>query len=139
MAQPSEVKLLLVEDMEDMRNILRRLLGGMGFTKVSTARNGVEALAAMQASPPDLVLCDWNMPKMSGRELLNAVRADPKLALIPFVMITGENASSQVKSAVAGGVNDFIVKPFTASLLEQRLLQVIASAPLLSDTPPSNP
>ncbi|MBC7917361.1 MAG: response regulator [Rhodoferax sp.] len=136
MANPADVKLLLVEDMEDMRNILRRLLGAMGFTKITMARNGEEAWSLMQSQRPDLVLCDWNMPKMSGRQLLNAVRADPQLSLIPFVMITGENAATQVKSAVSGGVTDFIVKPFTAALLEQRLLQVLETAPLLSDPPP---
>jgi len=138
MAKPADVKLLLVEDMEDMRNILRRLLTAMGFAKISVARNGEEAWSLMQSQRPDIVLCDWNMPKMSGRQLLNAVRADPKLSLIPFVMITGENAATQVRSAVSGGVTDFIVKPFTAAALEQRLLQVLEKAPLLSDAPPQS-
>ena len=136
MAKPADVKLLLVEDMEDMRNILRRLLSAMGFAKITVARNGEEAWSLLQVQRPDIVLCDWNMPRMSGRELLNAVRAHPQLSLIPFVMITGENSATQVKSAVSGGVTDFIVKPFTAATLEQRLLNVLEKAPLLSDAPP---
>lgn len=121
-AQPfAEAKLLLVEDMEPMRNILRRLLMAMGCQQVRAVRNGEEAWAALQSDSFDLVLCDWNMPKMSGYQLLEKVRADPGLALLPFIMITGENTSTQVQSAMAGGVTDFIVKPFTAALLERRL------------------
>lgn len=138
MAKPADVKLLLVEDMEDMRNILRRLLSAMGFAKITVARNGEEAWSVLQSQRPDIVLCDWNMPRMSGRELLNAVRAHPQLSLIPFVMITGENSATQVKSAVSGGVTDFIVKPFTAAMLEQRLLSVLENAPLLSGSPPKD-
>lgn len=125
MTEPANAKVLIVEDMEEMRNIIRSLLTAMGFGTVAVARNGEEAWKILQTSPPDVVLCDWNMPRMSGRELLDAVRADPKLSLIPFVMITGENSATQVKSAVAGGVTDFIIKPFTAATLEQRLLNVL--------------
>lgn len=121
MSTPLNHSLLLVEDMEEMRNIVRRLLGAMGFSKVTIARNGEEAWALIQANRYDLVLCDWNMPKMSGRQLLNTVRNDSKFALLPFIMITGENASDQVRSAIAGGVTDFIIKPFTAALLERRV------------------
>lgn len=121
MSTPLNHSLLLVEDMEEMRNIVRRLLGAMGFSKVTIARNGEEAWTLIQANRYDLVLCDWNMPKMSGRQLLNTVRNDGKYALLPFIMITGENASGQVRSAIAGGVTDFIIKPFTAALLERRV------------------
>lgn len=116
-----DIKLLLVEDMEPMRNTLRRLLVAMGFPQVSAVRNGQEAWNLLQIEPFDVVLCDWNMPKMSGFELLEKVRSDPGLSLIPFIMITGENTSAQVKTAMASGVTDFIVKPFTAALLERRL------------------
>jgi len=130
-----EIRVLVVDDMEDMRNIIRRLLNAMGFSKITLARNGEEALGLLRGSSFDIVLCDWNMPKMSGRELLEQVRSDPKLLLLPFIMITGENASTQVQSAVAGGVTDFIVKPFSAVRLEQRLNQVLRNAPLLSVLP----
>jgi CheY-like chemotaxis protein len=125
-SQPfADVKLLLVEDMEPMRNILKRLLIAMGCLQVSAVRNGEEAWSALQRDRFDLVLCDWNMPKMSGYQLLEKVRSDPGLSLIPFIMITGENTSTQVQSAMASGVTDFIVKPFTAALLERRLKQAL--------------
>lgn len=104
-----------------MRNIVRRLLGAMGFTNVTSARNGEEAWRLIQTHAFDLVLCDWNMPRMSGRELLEQVRNDPAYALLPFIMLTGENTQSYVQSAIDGGVTDFILKPFTAALLEQRI------------------
>ncbi len=136
MVKPAEVRLLLVDDMEEMRNILRRLLVAMGFTQTTMARHGEEALALLRSQPYDIVLCDWNMPKMSGRELLEIVRSDPRLSLLPFVMITGENTASQVKSAIEGGVTDFIIKPFTAALLEQRLRHALENAPFASQPPP---
>lgn len=132
MVKPAEVKLLLVDDMEEMRNILRRLLVAMGFTQTTMARNGEEALGLLRSQPFDIVLCDWNMPRLSGRALLEIVRADPKLSLLPFVMITGENTSSQVKSAIQGGVTDL---PFTAALLEQRLMHALENAPLVPPLP----
>jgi two-component system chemotaxis response regulator CheY len=136
MNQYSQVKVLIVDDIEDMRNILRRLLLAMGFGKVHVARNGLEALNLLRSFPIDIVVCDWNMPKMSGRELLEAVRGDPNLWLIPFIMLTGENSEQQVKSAVAAGVTDFIVKPFKASTLEHRLGLILNSA-TLPDAPES--
>ena len=127
------VKLLVVEDMEEMRNIVRRLLTAMGYTNVELARNGEEAWGMLRTRAYDVVLCDWNMPKMSGRELLEKVRADPKLVSLPFIMITGENTSGQVKDAIAGGVTDFIVKPFTLATLEQRLQKALSLQLPLSD------
>ena len=122
--------LLLVEDMEEMRNIVRRLLSAMGFTNITLARHGEEAWRLIQAQSFDLVLCDWNMPKMSGRELLEQVRQHPTYALLPFIMITGENAQTFVKSAIDGGVTDFILKPFTAALLEQRVHLALGLPPV---------
>ncbi len=121
MIQPAKAKILVVEDLNEMRDILRRLLGVLGFANVSTVTNGFEAWEQLQANHYDLVLCDWNMPKMSGRELLEKVRATPAMHHLPFIMITGENASDMVRNAIAGGVTDFIVKPFTGALLEHRV------------------
>jgi two-component system chemotaxis response regulator CheY len=126
--QPTDAKILVVEDLNDMRDIVRRLLGVLGFANVSTVTNGLEAWEQLKVNTYDVVLCDWNMPKMSGRELLEKVRATPALHHLPFIMITGENASDMVKSAIAGGVTDFIVKPFTAVLLEQRLINALGHA-----------
>lgn len=119
--QAANTKILVVEDLNEMRDILRRLLGVLGFANVSTVTNGFEAWGQLQIHNFDLVLCDWNMPKMSGRELLEKVRATPSMHDLPFIMITGENGSDMVRNAIAGGVTDFIVKPFTGTLLEHRI------------------
>jgi two-component system chemotaxis response regulator CheY len=138
MNQFSQVKVLVIDDIEDMRAILRRLLSAMGFTQIHVARNGVEGLSVLRSLPIDLVICDWNMPKMSGRELLDEVRADPKLWMIPFIMLTGENSAQHVKSALSAGVTDFIIKPFKAATLEHRLGLVLNSVPL-PEVEPANP
>jgi two-component system chemotaxis response regulator CheY len=126
--QPGKAKILVVEDLNEMRDILRRLLGVLGFANVSTVTNGFEAWEQLQIHNFDLVLCDWNMPKMSGRELLEKVRSTPSLSHLPFIMITGENASDMVRHAIAGGVTDFIVKPFTGALLERRVKLALQQA-----------
>lgn len=128
MTKPIATKLLIVEDMSEMRDILRRLLGVLGYANVTPVTNGAEAWEQLQLTEFDVVLCDWNMPKMSGRELLEKVRATPRISHIPFIMITGESAADMVRSAIAGGVTDFIVKPFTASLLDARLNQALAKS-----------
>ncbi|QTN28389.1 response regulator [Rhodoferax sp. AJA081-3] len=128
MIQPAKAKILVVEDLNEMRDILRRLLGVLGFANVSTVTNGAEAWEQLNIHNFDLVLCDWNMPKMSGRELLEKVRSTPALHHLPFIMITGENASDMVRNAIAGGVTDFIVKPFTGALLEHRVKQALEHA-----------
>lgn len=124
----TDAKLLVVEDLNEMRDILRRLLGVLGFANVMLVTNGGEAWEQLQAQNFDVVLCDWNMPKMSGFQLLEKVRAAPHLSHLPFIMITGENASERVRSAIAGGVTDFIVKPFTGALLEHRLKLALSQA-----------
>lgn len=128
--------------MGEMRDILRRLLAVLGFARVTLLTNGIEAWEQLQVQEFDLVLCDWNMPKMSGRELLEKVRAEPRLAQLPFIMITGENAAERVRNAIAGGVSDFIVKPFTGALLEHRIKHILertgASAAAKTAPPPND-
>ena len=128
MTKITNAKILVVDDLNDMRDILRRLLGVLGFENVSTVTNAYEAWEQLQVQTFDLVLCDWNMPKMSGRELLEKVRSKPELLHLPFIMITGETASNMVRDAVAGGVTDFIVKPFTGALLEHRIRLALGQA-----------
>lgn len=124
----NQVRVLVAEDMEEMRGILVRLLQAMGFASIRAVRNGEEAWLMLQIEDAfDLVLCDWNMPRLSGRELLDRVRADARLARLPFVMITGENSFRQVRSAIDGGVTDFILKPFSAAQLELRINHVLNS------------
>ncbi len=116
-----EARILLAEDQHLMRDTQRRLLNAMGYPNVTGVRNGEEAWEALCASAFDLVLCDWNMPKLNGLQLLQRVRNSAQMGPIPFIMITGENTGEQVRSAMSYGATDFIVKPFTAALLEQRI------------------
>ncbi len=136
------VRVLVAEDMEEMRGILVRLLQAMGFSHIRSVRNGEEAWMLLQIEDAfDLVLCDWNMPRLSGRELLERVRADARVAHLPFIMITGENSQKQVRSAIAGGVTDFILKPFSAAALEERIVRVLerqAGAGSLQVLPPGD-
>lgn len=136
------IRVLVAEDMEEMRGILVRLLQAMGFRHVRAVRNGEEAWMMLQVPDAfDLVLCDWNMPRLTGRELLEKVRADVQLAQLPFVMITGENSHRQVTSAITGGVTDFILKPFSAAQLEARITRVLNqsdAAPGLQVLPPGD-
>ena len=138
----ASIRVLVAEDMEEMRSILTRLLQAMGFRQVRAVRNGEQAWSLLQVEDAfDLVLCDWNMPRLSGRDLLERVRADARLYKLPFVMITGENSHRQVQSAISGGVTDFILKPFSAALLEERINRVLnqaEAAPGLQVLPPQD-
>lgn len=139
----ASIRVLVAEDMDEMRGILVRLLSMLGFKQVKAVRNGEEAWVMLQQHRDafDLVLCDWNMPRLTGRELLERVRADSRLWQLPFVMITGENGQQQVSSAIAGGVTDFILKPFSATQLEERINRVLNRsdmAPGLQVLPPED-
>ena len=123
------MKILVVDDFPTMRKIVKSLLGQLGFKNFTEAEDGAEALEILKTHPEiEMVVSDWNMPKMSGRELLEKVRATPSLHHLPFIMITGENASDMVRNAIAGGVTDFIVKPFTGALLEHRVKLALSQA-----------
>ncbi len=128
----NKVSILLADDMEPMRDTMRRLILAMGFGSVTPVRHGEAAWEALNSAHFDLVLCDWNMPRLNGLGLLQRIRSTPGMEGLPFIMITGENSSEQVRSAMDAGATDLIVKPFTASLLEQRMrraLQGGASVP----------
>lgn len=122
-----EARILLAEDQHLMRDTQRRLLNAMGYPHVTGVRNGEEAWETLSTGAFDLVLCDWNMPKLNGLGLLQRMRNNAQTGAIPFIMITGENTGEQVRSALAFGATDFIVKPFTAALLEQRIERALNS------------
>ncbi len=125
-----QADVLVVEDVDEMRNVLVHLLDCMNFVKVKAVRNGEEAWQLLNAGVLfDVVLCDWNMPRLSGRELLDRVRADTRLCTMPFIMITGESSQTRVKSAIDAGVTDFLLKPFTISSLEERLKRALDASP----------
>ncbi|MEO1334804.1 MAG: chemotaxis response regulator CheY [Myxococcota bacterium] len=117
-------RILSVDDFSTMRRIIKNILRQLGYANVDEAPNGAEALSAMKGKAYDLVISDWNMPVKTGIELLKDVRADPELSHIPFLMVTAEAEKEQVVEAVQAGVNSYILKPFTAKVLEEKLHQM---------------
>lgn len=118
------MKILIVDDFATMRRILKNIMKQIGFTDISEAENGKSAFKALKEGAFDLVLCDWNMPEMPGIELLGKVRADERLKNTPFVMVTAEAQKDNILEAVKAGVSSYIVKPFTAETVEQKLNKV---------------
>jgi two-component system, chemotaxis family, chemotaxis protein CheY len=123
------MKVLAVDDFPTMRRIVKTLLRQLGYTNVVEAEDGQVALTKLQQEKFDLVLLDWNMPQMTGLELLKAIRADDNLRNTPVVMITAEGRKEDVLEAVKAGANNFIVKPFTAETLEEKLNKVLEKKP----------
>jgi two-component system, chemotaxis family, chemotaxis protein CheY len=119
---------LVVDDSRAMRSILAKILARLGF-EVLQAADGVEALATLDmTSPPvQLVLSDWNMPEMNGLQFVQALRANPKYAEVVVVMVTTETHMEQMLTALSAGANEYIMKPFTAEMVEEklRMLQVV--------------
>ena len=125
MIQDKMIKILVVDDFATMRKVIRNLLKQIGYENVVEAENGQIALRTLQSQKIDFVISDWNMPNMSGLELLKAVRADEDLKKTPFLMVTAEALKENVVEAVKAGVNNYIVKPFTAEVLEEKIKKII--------------
>lgn len=120
---------LVVDDFETMRKITTNQLRTLGADKILTASNGAEALRVLQSQRVDMVLSDWNMPAMSGLELLKSLRAHPKLAATPFLMVTAEAGRDRVAEAIAHGVSDLLVKPYTTQRLSARIERALSWTP----------
>lgn len=120
--------ILIVDDYRTMLRIIRNLLRQIGFVNVDEATDGATALAKLRDKRYGLVISDWNMQPMTGLELLQAVRADPALAHIPFIMVTAESKTENVLAAKEAGVNNYIVKPFNADTLRSKIMSVLAKA-----------
>jgi len=118
------MKVLIVDDFATMRRILKNIMKQIGFSDITEADNGKNALKVIKSQTIDLVLCDWNMPEMPGIEVLNAVRADSDLKDTPFIMVTAEAQKENILEAVKSGVSSYIVKPFTAETVEEKLQKV---------------
>jgi len=118
---------LVVDDFEAMRNVTSSQLRSMGAKAIVTANNGAEALRMLRDKRVDIVLSDWNMPVMTGLELLKAMRADEKLLHLPFIMITAEAERGRVEDAIANGVSDLLVKPYTADRLATHVEKALTS------------
>lgn len=116
---------LVVDDFSTMRKIIKNSLQSMGFTKIIEAQDGVDALEKLQNEEVCLIVSDWNMPRMSGIELLKKVKSEEKLSKIPFIMVTAEGQKECVIEAIKSGVNNYVVKPFTTEVLEQKIQQIL--------------
>lgn len=118
------MKILIVDDFSTMRRIIKNLLRDLGFTNTAEADDGKTALPRLKAGGIDFLVTDWNMPGMSGLDLLKAVRADPDLASLPVLMVTAEAKREQIILAAQAGVNGYIIKPFTAATLKEKIEKI---------------
>jgi two-component system, chemotaxis family, chemotaxis protein CheY len=114
-------KVLVVDDSAVMRQIIKKNLKELGFSDLSEAEDGAAGLKKAGEEPVDLIVSDWNMPNMTGLEFLKAVRADGNLKGIAFIMVTSEADKEKIMEAVQAGVNQYIVKPFNAMQLEEKI------------------
>jgi two-component system chemotaxis response regulator CheY len=119
-----DMKILIVDDFSTMRRIIKNLLRDLGFTNTEEADDGASALPMLQNGDFDFLITDWNMPGMAGIDLLRSVRADSRLKTIPILMITAEAKRDQIIEAAQAGVNGYLVKPFTAIVLKEKIERV---------------
>ena len=121
MPDRTSLKFLVVDDFSTMRRIVRNLLKELGFTNVDEAEDGAVALNKLRDGNFEFVVSDWNMPNMDGLTLLQSVRADARLKTLPFLMITAEAKKENIIAAAQAGASGYIVKPFTAATLQEKL------------------
>ncbi len=120
----SGIKILVVDDFATMRKIVKNVLQQLGYSNIEEAENGEEALKKLRSDSFDFVVSDWNMPVKDGLEMLKEIRADAKLKSTPVLMVTAEAEKSKVIEAIKAGVNNYIVKPFTAETMKQKIEQI---------------
>ena len=122
------VKFLVVDDFSTMRRIIKNLLHDLGYSDVTEADDGQTALPLLKAGEFDFLITDWNMPGMPGLDLVKAVRADARLAKLPVLMLTAEAKRDQIIEAAQAGVNGYVIKPFTAETLKEKLDKILSAA-----------
>ncbi len=120
-----DIKVLCVDDFATMRRILKNILKQLGFRNIEEADDGLTALEALKENKYDLIISDWNMPKMSGLDLLKTVRGMSEYKEIPFMMVTAEAQKQNVIEAVGAGVSNYVVKPFTAESIAEKLNKIL--------------
>jgi two-component system, chemotaxis family, chemotaxis protein CheY len=120
-----DLKFLVVDDFSTMRRIIKNLLNDLGYPNVEEADDGKTALPMLQAGSFDFLITDWNMPGMPGLDLIKAVRGDAKLSKMPVLMLTAEAKREQIIEAAQAGVNGYVIKPFTAETLKEKLDKIL--------------
>jgi len=123
MANPN-MKFLVVDDLSTMRRIVKNLLKELGYSNVDEAEDGVAALAKLKGGGFEFVVSDWNMPNMDGLTMLQSIRADPELKHLPVLMVTAEAKKENIIAAAQAGANGYVVKPFTAATLDEKLSKI---------------
>jgi two-component system chemotaxis response regulator CheY len=121
------MKFLVVDDYSTMRRIVKNLLHDLGYANVTEADDGITALPLLQNGSFDFLITDWNMPGMAGLDLLKAVRASDKLKKLPVLMLTAEAKREQIVEAAQAGVNGYVIKPFTAGTLKEKIDKILES------------
>ncbi len=121
-----DMKVLVADDFKTMRRIIINILKQLGFTNIIEAENGKEAFEKAKSEKVDLIISDWNMPVMTGLDFLKAVRSDKELKDTPFLMVTAESEKSNVIEAIKAGVSNYIIKPFTAQTLKEKLSKILS-------------
>jgi two-component system chemotaxis response regulator CheY len=121
----TSIKILIVDDFATMRRILKNILKQIGFKNILEADDGTTALEVLDRQSVDLIISDWNMPKMTGLELLKSVRSSDKYKKTPFLMVTAEAQKQNVIEAVQAGVSNYVVKPFTAEAISEKLAKIL--------------
>ena len=119
------INILVVDDFATMRRIMKNILKQIGFTNITEADDGTTALNELKKKKFDLIISDWNMPNMPGIELLKAVRSNNELKSLPFLMVTAEAQKQNVIEAVQAGVSNYVVKPFTAEAISEKLEKIL--------------
>jgi two-component system chemotaxis response regulator CheY len=119
-----DMKILVVDDHESMRKIEKQILNDLGYKNVDMADDGSTALPMLQKGNYDFVISDWNMPQMEGIELLRAIRADERISKTPVLLVTAESKKDKIIEAAQAGVNDYVVKPFNAEILSEKISRI---------------
>jgi two-component system chemotaxis response regulator CheY len=123
----TSIRFLVVDDFSTMRRIIKNFLNDLGYTSIAEADDGKTALPVLKAGDVDFLITDWNMPGMPGLELLREVRGDPATKKLPVLMVTAEAKREQIVEAAQAGVNGYVVKPFTAQTLKEKIDKILAS------------
>jgi two-component system chemotaxis response regulator CheY len=118
------IKILVVDDFPTMRRIIKNLLKDLGYENVDEAEDGAQGLDKLRSGTFDFVVSDWNMPNMDGLAMLQTIRADPNLSKLPVLMVTAEAKKENIIAAAQAGANGYVVKPFTAATLEEKLNKI---------------
>jgi len=127
MSEQPNLSFLVVDDFSTMRRIIKNLLNELGYVNVTEADDGSKALPLLKNGQFDFLITDWNMPGMPGLELLKQVRADARLAKLPVLMLTAEAKREQIVEAAQAGVNGYVIKPFTAATLREKIDRILSS------------